>query len=285
MLYAAEIFTPAGELLETHSVTDAEAITPTTPLRVLEQSLKSRLPKIFHLGTVQQKSSALSCVGLTLPISAAGGLRACVSLLWRVNADFAAALEVWQPDVSGVLRLGDAYYGPHTPFQQTSAKTFESISRQMSFRVLEGLPGVTFDALEPVIFETLSHTRGFVRSEAAAAAGFSAGLGIPVLEQKTASCAVLLLSSERAPLAQRFEVWKVAGRNVTLGSSCALNPASNPAIGNSAPKSTALQPCANLATSVVKARLPQLARCEARLRVGIPIFRGKEVGSVVVLEG
>lgn len=285
MLYAAEIFTPAGELLKTHSVGSAASTTPATPLRVLEQSLKSRLPKIFHLGTVQQKSSALSCVGLTLPIPAAGGLRSCVSLLWRVNADFAAALEVWQPDASGVLRLGDAYYGPYTPFQQTSAKTFESISRQMSFRVLEGLPGVTFDAHEPIIFETLSHTRGFVRSEAAAAAGFSAGLGIPVLEQKTASCAVLLLSSERAPLAQRFEVWKVAGRNVTLGSSRTLNPASNPAIENSASKSTASQPCADLATSVVKARLPQLARCEARLRVGIPIFRGREVGSVVVLEG
>jgi len=203
---------------------------------------------------------------------------------WRVNPDFAAALEVWQPDASGVLRLEDAYYGPQTPFQQTTAKTFEQISRQMSLRVLEGLPGLTFDAHEPVIFETLSHTRGFLRFQEAAVAGFSAGLEIPVLEQETASCAVLLLSSERAPLAQRFEVWKVAGREVTLGSSHALNPASNPATENSATKGAASQPCSDLATSVVKTKLPQLARCKTRGQIGIPVFRGKEVGSVVVLE-
>jgi hypothetical protein len=156
----------------------------------------------------------------------------------------------------------------------------------MSFRVREGLPGVTFDALEPVIFETLSHTRGFVRFQEAAAAGFSAGLGIPVLEQKTASCAVLL-SSERAPLAQRFEVWKVAGRNVTLGSSRNLNPATENPIADPTSQPCA---CADLAKGVATTRLPQLAHaqfshCKTRVRIGIPVFRGKEVGSVVVLEG
>lgn len=223
---------------------------------------------------MQHKPSALSCVGLILPVVAAGALRACVSLIWQVEADFAAALEVWQPDASGALRLGDAYYGPHTPFQETT-KTFEQLSRQLSFSVLEGLPGVTFDAHEPVIFETLSHTRGFVRSRAAAAAGLSAGLGIPVLKHKTASCAVLLLSSKGTPLARTFEVWRVVGSGVELGSSCTLNPAADPTS----------ESCASVATQVVKSKLPQISRCGSRIRVGVPIFRSREVGSVVVLEG
>jgi hypothetical protein len=280
MFYAVEIFAPSEKSVDSYPMGRRTSL---TPQKTLTQSLDSGLPKLFHLGTVQHKPAALSCVGLILPVVAAGGLRACVSLIWRVDADFAAALEVWRPDASGALRLGDAYYGAHTPFQETSTKTFEQLSRQMSFGVLEGLPGETFDALEPVIFETLSHTRGFVRSEAAAAAGLSAGLGIPVLKHKTASCAVLLLSSEGTPLARTFEVWRVAGRKVNLASSRTLNATENAAADPTVePIAT---PCAGAATQVAKTKLPQISRCGERVRVGVPIFRGKEVGSVVVLEG
>lgn len=270
MFQAVEIYTPSGKLTDSHPTAGKTSL---TPQKTLAQSLNSGLPKLFHLGTVQHKPSALSCVGLVLPVGAAGGLRAVVSLIWRVEAEFTAALEVWRPDASGALRLGDAYYGARTPFRETSADTFEQLSRGMSFGVLEGLPGVTFDALEPVIFETLSHTRGFVRSQAAAAAGLSAGLGIPVLKHKAASCAVLLLSSEGAPLACTFEVWRVMGRGVELGSSRNLDPAALSAT-----------PCTGVATQVVRSKLPQISHCGERVRVGVPIFRGKEVGSVVVLE-
>lgn len=192
-------------------------------------------------------------------------------MVWGVDDNFAAALEVWRPGASGVLKLGDAYYGP----QATPQFAFEQVSRQTSFSVLEGLPGVTFDAREPVLFETLSHARGFVRSQAAAAAGagLSIGLGIPVFKHQAASCSVLLLSSERSPLARTFEIWKVSGRTLKRDSSLNLNA------------EKADEPATDLATRTVKTGLPQLECHEAKVRVALPVFRNKPVGSVVVLGG
>ena len=191
-----------------------------------------------------------------------------MTLVWRVEAGFAAALEVWRPEASGVLKLGDAYYGP----QATPPASFEEVSRQTSFSVLEGLPGVTFDAREPALFETLSHARGFVRAQAAAAAGFAIGLGIPVFKHQAASCAVLLLSSGGSPLARVFEIWKVAGRTLKLDSSLNLDAGAADEI------------CADLATKAAKSGLPQLEVHEAKVQVALPVFRGKTVGSVIVLK-
>lgn len=106
-LYAVELYTPSGDLKNDYGGGDGTSLTPT---EVLERSLTSRLPDIFELGAVQLGSSVLRCVGLTLPLVAAGGVRACVSLMWRIEA-FAAAIELWRPDASGVLRLSNSFYG------------------------------------------------------------------------------------------------------------------------------------------------------------------------------
>ncbi len=169
MFYTAEIFTRSGSRTSTPLVAE----TALTPEPTLAACLDSQEPQIFH-----PELRSGPGLGLLLPVADVQGLRACVTLVWRVDAGFGAALEVWRPEPSGVLKLGDAYYGP----EATPSAHFEQVSRQTSFSVLEGLPGVTFDAREPVLFETLSHARGFVRSQAAAAAGFSNGLGIPVFK-------------------------------------------------------------------------------------------------------
>ena len=257
MFYTAEIFTPSGSRTSTPLVAE-DALTPEPALAAC---LSSQEPQIFHPELTPGPG-----LGLLLPVADTQGLRACVTLVWQVDDAFAAGLEVWRPGASGVLELGDAYYGPGA----TPAAHFEQVSRQTSFSVLEGLPGVTFDAREPVLFETLSHARGFVRSQAAAA-GFSIGLGIPVSKHQSASCAVLLLSSGGSPLARVFEVWKVAGRTLKCDSSLNLAAGSNDA------------PCTELATKTVKSGLPQLECHKAKVRVALPIFRNKTVGSVVVL--
>lgn len=236
-----------------------------TPEPTLAACLSSQQPHIFHLELPEQGANG---VGLVLPILDAGGLRACVTLIWRVDSGFAAALEVWRPDVSGVLKLGAAYYGP----QATPQVSFEQLSRHTSFSVLEGLPGVTFDAREPVLLETLSHARGFVRSQAAAAAGFSIGLGIPVFKHQAASCAVLLLSSGESPLARIFEIWKVSGHTLKRDSSLNLDA------------EAADELLTDLAAKTVRSGLPQLGCREAKVQVALPVFRGKTVGSVVVLK-
>lgn len=266
-LCSAEVYTVDGKAL------NAASTVRLTPERILKRSLETRLPSIFHVeaqDAVKQdstKQDTVKCVGLTLPIIAAGKLHACASLLWQARDDFASVLEIWRPAASGVLRLGDSFYGAQQDFERTS--------RTMSFQVLEGLPGFTFDAHKPVIFETLSRMRGFVRAEAAAAAGLRVGLGIPVLDKGTASCAVLLLSSERTPLARTFEVWLPDRLGPRLASSRTLTPEAE----------SSRPPCPALAEAVIGSRMPQLEHSDSGLNVGLPIFGGKNVASVVVLRG
>lgn len=252
MLYTAEIYdafgTPvaarpaAGELL--------------TARDVVSETLETRLPQLFVLP---------AHVGLTLPVVAAGEVRACVGLLWE-SAGWRGALELWRPYVNGTLRLTGFFYG--------AEQSFALVSQQKTFGVLEGLPGLTFDALEPVIFETLSQTRGFLRAEAAAAVGLEAGLGIPVVGDKAATCTVLLLSSAASPLASAFEVWHADKAGAQRGSSVILSSTTETAPTD-----------AEWVRSVFKTRLPKLEECGSGVCLAVPVFRSKTVGSVVVIVG
>ncbi len=252
MLYTAEIYDALGAPVSAHPA--AEEVL--TPRDVVSETLETRLPQLFVLQ---------GYVGLTFPVVAAGEVRACASLVWE-SAGWRGALELWRPYVNGTLRLTGFFYG--------AEQSFALASHQKTFGVLEGLPGLTFDALEPVIFETLSQTRGFLRAEAAAAAGLESGLGVPVVGDQAATCAVLLLSSAASPLASGFEVWHGDARGVRLDSSVTL------VLGTETVPTDA-----EWVRSVFRAREPRLEPCGARLRLAIPVFRGKTVGSVVVVTG
>lgn len=117
--------------------------------------------------------------------------------------------------------------------------------------------------------------RKIARAEAAAAAGLRVGLGIPVLDKGTASCAVLLLSSERTPLARTFEVWLPDRLGPRLASSRTLTPEAE----------SSRPPCPALAEAVIGSLVPQLEHGGSGPNVGLPIFGGKSVASVVVLRG
>lgn len=255
MLYTAEIYDATGVSVAARP----DAGSALTPRNVLAKTLETRLPQRFILQ---------GYVGLTLPVVAAGEVTACAALVWE-SADWRGALEVWRPYVNGTLRLTDFFYG--------AEQSFALASRQKTFGVLEGLPGLTFDALEPVIFETLSRPRGFLRAEAAAAAGLEVGLGVPIMGDKTATCAVLLLSSAASPLANAFEVWHADKAGVRLGSSVTLGSGVSGSGAETAPTD------AEWVKSVFKAREPRLELCGSPVRLAIPVFRGKTVGSVVVV--
>lgn len=252
MLYTAEIYDASGTLAAARPAT-GEVLTPRA---VVLETLETRLPQLFVLP---------AHVGLTLPVVAAGEVRACVGLLWE-SAGWRGALELWRPYVNGTLRLTGFFYG--------AEQSFALASRQKTFGVLEGLPGLTFDAQGPALFETLSAERGFLRAEAAAAAGLGAGLGVPVMGDKAATCAVLLLSSKASPLASAFEIWHGDPKSVRLDSSVVLGGASEPVPTD-----------AEWLKSVFKTRLPKLENCGSGVRLAVPVFRGKTVGSVVVIVG
>jgi hypothetical protein len=133
---------------------------------------------------------------LGLPFAPSGKTEAVVVLFCKIEQ---VALELWHPGASGKLELAQGIYGD---------KTFEEVSQSTRFGVLEGLPSQTFDSAEPVLFETLTRQRGFLRAEAAAAAGLVAGLGMPLLEHDSVTAALVLLTSKDTPLAQSFEIWQ-----------------------------------------------------------------------------
>ena len=91
------------------------------------------------------------------------------------------------PDTSQLaLTLQEGYYG--------DLEHFQAVSANAKFMSGEGLPGRVWAAKGPVIFRGLSNPAEFIRAEAAAIAGLSVGLGIPVLANGEVKATVVILS-------------------------------------------------------------------------------------------
>lgn len=250
----------------------------------------SRAPQIFtKLGAADGfvRSEAAQEAGFTagigLPVMPRGEVEAVVVLLFATSETLSSVFEIWSPDAVGKLALTTGFYG--------GLCEFERLSWQTRFSVLEGLPGRTFDARRPVLFSDLSRSGGFVRSEAAAKAGLSAGLGLPVLEGDTAKSAVLLLTSRANPLAQVVEVWEPEGSALSLSAGYYGEHSEYGALRRFR---TLRQ---DLPGEVYAARFPVIynltdsplprhrlaADAGLETAVGIPIFARGKVSSVVVL--
>jgi hypothetical protein len=186
---------------------------------------------------------------LGLPFAPNGKTEAVVVLFCKIER---VALELWHPGRVGKLELSQGIYGD---------KHFEEVSQATRFGVLEGLPSQTFDGAEPVLFETLTRARGFLRAEAAAEAGLVAGLGIPLLEHDSVTAALVLLTSRETPLAQSLEIWQ--GNTCTARFELSLSDSS-----------------LTLVKEVQKQRLPVL-RNNA---LALPCFKGGKISNVVVMK-
>lgn len=108
------------------------------------------------------------------------------------------AVEIWMPDGEGHLALKRGLYGPHTSFGRASAA--------LTFAPHEGLPGQVWASRAPQIFTELSAAQGFVRAEAAQAANFTVGVGLPVMPRgEVEAVIVLLCATSNLPCV--FEIW------------------------------------------------------------------------------
>jgi hypothetical protein len=208
-------------------------------LSFVQKVVSDRLP---HL----ERTSEGAWLGL--PFAPKGKTEAVVVLFCNIEK---VALELWHPGASGKLELAQGIYGD---------KHFEEVSQATRFGVLEGLPSQTFDSAEPVLFETLTRARGFLRAEAAAQAGLVAGLGIPLLEHDSVKSSLVLLTSRDTPLAQRLEVWK--------NNKC-----------HSVFEIQSFQPERSIVQEVYKQSLPVLLDN----MLALPSFKAGKVNSVVVM--
>lgn len=85
---------------------------------------------------------------------------------------FIQVTEIWTPNEDRtVLRYHDGLYGRH--------QTFRLASQKMSFGYDEGLPGRAWAAREPILLKDLQHSY-FLRGEAAARAGLTCAVALPI---------------------------------------------------------------------------------------------------------
>ena len=110
---------------------------------------------------------------------------------------FVQVSEVWVPG-DGVLRLAQGDYG--------GLDAFASISGRESFAMGEGLPGKAWAEGRPVVLKTFEGSY-FKRTEAAAAAGLTAAVAVPVFAGKALKAVLVVLCGDDEARVGALEVW------------------------------------------------------------------------------
>lgn len=110
-------------------------------------------------------------------------------------------IEVWSPsDDETQLELSQSCY--------RDAIAFRDASKGLTFRRGEGLPGKVWETRAPGFLKELI-TSGFVRSNAAGAAGMTTAVGFPVFCQERVQAVVLILLDSRHQMKAAFESWRI----------------------------------------------------------------------------
>lgn len=119
---------------------------------------------------------------------------------------FIKAAEIWLPD-GDVLKSGGGNYGALDAFAETSSQTV--------FAHGEGLPGKAWAEGRPVL---LKHFDGsyFLRKEAAAEAGLTCAVAIPVFAESTLKAVVVVFCGDADERVGAIELWARAGDRLRL---------------------------------------------------------------------
>ena len=115
---------------------------------------------------------------------------------------YVRGVEVWEPneDHSRLLLTQSSY---------RDADAMADISKDLSFAIDEGLPGDVWKTRMPVIYRRLT-SGPFRRTAAAAAAGLTTGVGIPIFCESNVVSIVLLLLDGGESLKTVIEHWRVS---------------------------------------------------------------------------
>ena len=112
---------------------------------------------------------------------------------------FIRVVEIWTPSKDGsLLEFQDGLYGGLESFRLVSEKTF--------FGFEEGLPGRAWAARRPVILKDLQNSY-FVRGEAAAKAGLTCGVAIPIFAGDLLVSVVVLFCGDDERHVGAIELW------------------------------------------------------------------------------
>lgn len=110
---------------------------------------------------------------------------------------FIQVTEVWVPE-DGVLKLADGSYG--------DLAAFEDASRRASFAKGEGLPGKSWEEARPVVLKSFDGSY-FKRIEAAAEAGLTTAVAMPIFDEEELKAVLVLLCGDDENRTGAIEVW------------------------------------------------------------------------------
>lgn len=137
---------------------------------------------------------------LSIPFRQSGECRGVMLLACDENEGNQAAVELWRPNDRGELGLSEAWH--------PNLERFGLISKYVKFPRRAGLPGKVWADRFPRVMGSLGSSQQFLRSAGAKAEGLSTGIGIPLMRTAMQLDSVLvLLSSNRSPIARAMEVW------------------------------------------------------------------------------
>ncbi len=112
---------------------------------------------------------------------------------------FIRVVEIWVPSRDGsLLEFQDGLYG--------ALENFRLVSEKSCFGFDEGLPGKAWAKRHPVILRDLQHSY-FVRSEAAADAGLTCGVALPIFAGDVLVAVVVFFCGDDAEHVGAIELW------------------------------------------------------------------------------
>lgn len=113
---------------------------------------------------------------------------------------FIRAAEVWIPNAEGShLAFGGGLYG--------ASQEFGDLSRTLTFKRGEGLPGEAWASRHPIVMKTFEAAR-FRRTQAAEAIGITSGVAMPIFAGEAIKAVVVLLCGTDEDHVGAIEVWQ-----------------------------------------------------------------------------
>ena len=179
---------------------------------IIGQAAEQRIP-ILHAAESHGIDDELHALAPThmvaIPTMQEQTCRGVVTLLCSEADHCQGAIEVWRPNERSELAITDSWYA--------NLEHFGLVSQFVKFPRRAGLPGKVWESRFPRVMASIGTSKDFVRAAGAKAEGLSTAVGIPVMRSAREIEAVLImLSTQRSPIASVIEVWAPEPKSAAL---------------------------------------------------------------------
>ncbi|MCA9138927.1 MAG: hypothetical protein KDB00_19280, partial [Planctomycetales bacterium] len=183
--------------------------------RVINATFETGLPVIK-----QSVGDEADAVAMCIPVYRCGQIISVVIMVGSPSggddSSRVGVMEIWQPiGPYDELSLTQGYFG--------GLDRFQNVSSFVRFEKGSGLPGQVWRNLSFVVHDNLPSHPGFLRAAGASAESLQVAVGMPIFGDHFLASA-LLISSDAAPIARGYEVWRCADDHFKLESHAYQRP-------------------------------------------------------------